>query len=174
MRATAEDLNLRQRQRLRIRTTQIAIQRLANGGGGGVCRCHGHGHNGIAAQTRLARCPVQLDQPTIQRRLISRIQAGDGTEDLAVHMGNRAGHVVTAKRIFAVAQIERLAGAGGCACWSDGSTDTAAFQQYFGFHCRAATAVPHAAAVHKRNRRIGHPTSSFVQAWRTSPRASTG
>ena len=78
MRAAAKNLDLRQRQRLRIGAAEIAIQRLAGGSRSSVGDRHGHGDNGIAAEARLARSAIQVDQPTIERRLIGRVHADSG------------------------------------------------------------------------------------------------
>ena len=159
---------------VRVGPAEIAIQRLARGGRGGVRGGHRHRQHRVAAETRLAGRAVELDQAAVERRLVGSVQAGDRAGDLAVHMADRARHVIAAECLAAVAQVERLAGAGGRARRHDGAADAAAFQQHLGFHRRTAAAVPHAAAVHEGDRGVGHAASSFVQACRTSPSASTG
>ena len=80
------------------RSAEIAVQRLAGGGGGGVRGRHRHRQHRVAAEPRLARRAVQFDQPAVQRRLVGGVEAGHGAGDLAVHVADRARHVVAAER----------------------------------------------------------------------------
>ena len=118
----------------------------------------------MRAEPRFAGRAVEFDQPPVQRRLVGAVQPGDRAGDLVVHVADRARDVVAAERLAAVAQVERLAGAGGGAGRRDGAADAAALQQDLGLHRGTAAAVPHAAAVHERDPGVGHAANSFVQA----------
>ncbi len=87
---------------------------------------------------------VERDQRRIEPRLVGGVQPAHGAGDLAVHVGDRAGDVVAAERRAAVAQIERLAGAGGGAGRRDGAADRAAREAQLGLDGGPAAAVPHA------------------------------
>ena len=84
---------------VRVRAAEIAIQRLARGRRGGVRGGHRHREHGIGAEPRLARRAVELDQPPVQRRLVRAHRCpATRARDLAVHVADRARHVVAAER----------------------------------------------------------------------------
>jgi hypothetical protein len=64
-------------------------------------------------RARLARCPIQLDQAFVERRLINRIEAGDGGGDLAHHVSDGLLHTLAqVAGPVSVAQLQGLVHAG--------------------------------------------------------------
>ena len=61
--APAENLNHRHREHGLRAVGQVTPERLAPGGGGSVQGCHRHRHRGVAAEARLVRRAVEIDQP---------------------------------------------------------------------------------------------------------------
>ena len=64
---------------------------------GGMGDGERHGDHGIAAEARLVRRAVEVDQAPSIAFLVGDVEAGERCGDLAVHGGDGAGHVVAAE-----------------------------------------------------------------------------
>ncbi len=157
MRAAAENLDLRQRQGDGVAPAEVAIQRLPGSTRRGMRDRHGDGGHGIGAEAGTGRRAVERDQRRVHRRLVGGVASDQGAGDVGVQPFQRLGDVVAAERSAAIAQVERLARAGGGAGGRHAAPDGAAFQQHVGFERRPAAAVPDPAAVEEGDGGVGHP-----------------
>jgi hypothetical protein len=73
-----------------------------------VKRRHGHRDDGVAAEPRLVRRAVQLDQALVDFRLLGTIHPDQCRRDLRRNAGQRDLDVMTAQRRSAIALVDRF------------------------------------------------------------------
>ncbi len=120
MRTAVEDVHHRHRQGGAVfprvgghERGEVLVQRLAGRGGRRVGQGHRHAQDGVGAQAAEVRRAVQRDELGVDRALVGGL-ADQGLGDLAVHMGHRLlDALAQVAALVAVAQLERLARAGG-------------------------------------------------------------
>ena len=97
MRAAAENLDFRQRQhRFGRLAEQIGVERLAGCCGGRMQHRHRHRDQRIAAEPPLLRGAVELDQRTVDRRLVGGVMPGQRSGDFLVNRGDGMLHIAAA------------------------------------------------------------------------------
>jgi hypothetical protein len=123
-------------------SAEVAVERQAGIHGGGPGDGHGHGEDGVGAERRLVRGAVQLDHRAIDGRLVRRVHADDGFGDLVVDVRRRAGDALAEVAPgVAVAQLDGLGLARGCAARHGGAAGRAALEHDFRLERRVAARV---------------------------------
>jgi hypothetical protein len=73
--------------------------------------CHREAKDRVRAQPRLSLGAVEHDHRLVQSPLVAGVVTSDGVCDLPVDVRDSVRDRLAAKRPFAIAQLERLAGA---------------------------------------------------------------
>ena len=106
-----------------------------------------HAENGVGAEPALVRRAVELDHDLVDLDLLLDRHAAERLEDLAVDGVDRLLHALAEiARLVAVAQFDRLMGAGRGARRHRGAADRAVFQHHIDLDGRIAAAVENFAA----------------------------
>ena len=116
-----------------------------------------HGQDGVGAEPLLVLGAVELDHRRVERGLVERVEAGDRVGDLAVDRVDRAGHALAEiAALVAVAQLDRLARAGGGARRHGRAAEGAALQDDVGLDGGVAAAVQDLAAADRDDLELAH------------------
>ena len=128
MGAAVQHVEHRHRQHRRRRAAEVGVERQA----GRLGRRLGHrqrdAEDGVGAETPLVVGAVELAHRAVDQRLVAGVAARQLERDLLAHVGHRLQHALAAVALAAVAQLERLAGAGGRAGRHGGTPAGAAVQ----------------------------------------------
>ncbi len=142
VRSAVDDVHHRHRQGGGVALGQIAEQRGVRGGGGGARGGQRYGQDGVRAQAGLELRAVQIDHAAVDGGLVGGGHAGDGGGQLGLDVLDRAGHALAAiARGILVAQLERLALAGGSARRHSGARVHSAGEGDFRFNRGCAARV---------------------------------
>ena len=109
------------------------------------------GQQRVGAEPALVRRAVEVDHGVVDGSLIERVEPADDVGDLPVDVGHGAQHALARKTIAAVAQLDRLADAGGGAGGCDGAATRTGVEQHLGFDGRVAAGVENLAPDHVLN-----------------------
>ena len=112
VRATVEHVHARQRQRVRVRAADVAVEREVALVGAGLRRGERDAEQRVRAEARLVVRAVELDQRLVEEALVEAFDPDDRLADLAVDVRDRALDALAAVAVAAVAQLDRLVGAG--------------------------------------------------------------
>ncbi|CAG7001180.1 hypothetical protein PICSAR164_02797 [Mycobacterium avium subsp. paratuberculosis] len=108
VRAAVEDVHHRHRQDVRVGPAQVAEQRQLRGIGGRLGHGQRHAQDRVAAQPRLVRGAVQVDQRLVHQALVVGVQPDHRRADLVQHGLHRLLHALAAVPLPAVAQFDGL------------------------------------------------------------------
>ena len=99
---------------MRAHAAEVAVQRQAGFLGRGARHRHADRQRGVGAQAALVVGAVEVDQRLVEEGLLGGVEAQHRFADLGVDVLDRAQHALAeVARLVAVAQLDRLAGAGG-------------------------------------------------------------
>ena len=170
--AAVDDVHQRRRQDPRAHPAQVAVERQAGADGRGVGGRQAHREEGVGPQALLVLGAVELDHGRVERGLVERVEAGDGVGDLAVDRVDRARHAFAeVAALVAVAQLDRLARAGGGPRGHRGPAEGTAFQDDVGLDRRVAPTVQHLPAPDRDDLMLAHPRIPLgIVAVRAVPR----
>ena len=113
VRAAVEDVHHRHREQVRVRPAQVAEQRQARRLGRGPRHGHAHADDGVSAQPRLVRRPVQVDHRLVDEPLVIGVVAEQLRLDFVDHALHGPLHALAAVLVAAVPELHRLERAGG-------------------------------------------------------------
>ena len=99
---------MRDRQHVRVGAAQVTEERQAAGVRGGPGDGHADADEGVRAQPRLARRPVQVDQRLVHQPLVVGLVAEQFGLDLVDDALNGPGHALAAELRAAVPELDRL------------------------------------------------------------------
>ena len=103
---------MRDRQHVRVGAAQVTEERQAAGVRGGPGDGHADADEGVRAEPRLARRPVQVDQRLVDQPLVVGLVAEQFRLDLVDDALDRPGHALAAVLRVAVPELDRLERAG--------------------------------------------------------------
>jgi len=147
MGAAVDDVHHRNRQDAGVGAAEIAVERQAGGLGGGLGDGERHAEDGVGAEARLVRRAVEGDHRRVDLDLVLGVEARDGIEDLGVDGFDGLEHALAEiDRLVAVAQLDRLVGAGGGARRHRGAAEGTVFQNDVHLDGGVAAAVENLAA----------------------------
>ena len=113
MGAAVDDVHHRHRKHPALDAADVAVERQAGGLGGGLGHGERDAEDGVGTQPSLVRRAVEGDHRLVDRDLILGIHAADRVEDLVLHRLDGLEHALAVvAALVAVAQLDRLVGAG--------------------------------------------------------------
>ena len=112
VRAAVEDVHHRDGQHVGVRAAKVAEQRQAAGIRSGPGDGHADADDGVRAQPRLVRRPVQVDHGLVDQALVVDLVAEQFRLDLVDDVLDRPGHPLAAVFRAAVPELDGLEGAG--------------------------------------------------------------
>jgi hypothetical protein len=147
VRAAVDDVHHRHRQAHAARAAEVAVQGQPGLLGRRARHRHADGQRGIRPETALVVGAVEVDQRLVEKGLLGCVEAEHRLADLGVDVLHRAQHTLAeVARLVAVAQLDRLAAAGGGARRHRGATHGARLEQHVAFDGGIAPAVENLAA----------------------------
>src|SRR5260221_13344317 len=103
---------------------------------------HRYRQQRIGAEACLVLGTVEVDQRAVDDRLLARVEADDGFRHLGIDELHRLQHALaTVAPLVAVAQLDRLAAAGGGARGHGGAPHHARLEQHVGLHGGVAAGI---------------------------------
>ena len=163
MGAAVQDVHHRHRQLVAGHTAQKAVERQLKRGGRRAGRCDGHRQYGVCAEVGLVLCAVRLQHGGIHGVGVGGIKADQRRVDDGVDVLHRLADALAAEAAFiAVAQLQRLKLAGGCAAGGRTPAHGAVRQPDLGLHRRVAAGVDDLTANDLFNFEIAHGAKSFL------------
>ena len=112
VRATVDHVQHRHRQRVRFLAPEIAEEQNAGLRRRGLRGCERNAQDRVRAEHALGRRAVELDQHTVEPRLVEGIPAADGLGDLAVDIRHSFRHALAPVGLAAVAELDRFVHSG--------------------------------------------------------------
>ena len=130
-----------------LRAADPAVQRQLGVGGGRLRDRERDAEDGVCAEARLGRRPVELDHRDVDLALLARVHPADAVGDLAVDVRDGAGDALAEPRVAAVAQLDRLVLAGRRAGRHGGRPERTRLEADLDLDGRVAARVEHLAGV---------------------------
>ena len=114
--ASVEDVEEGDGEQGRAPVGEGAVEGEVLGGGAGVGDGEGDGEGGVGAEDGLVGGAVEFEHPPVDGGLVVGVRAAEGVGDGAVDVGDGLEHALArVAGLVAVAEFERLVGAGACA-----------------------------------------------------------
>ena len=160
MHAAVQDVHHRRGEQVRVRAAHILVQRQR----GLLCGRLGNGQrraqNGIRAEVALVVGAVDVDHQLVDGALVVGLEAHELVSDLVVHVLDGVLHAFAQVTVLvAVAQLDRLEGAGRCTGRHHRAPHGAAFQHHFHLNRGIAARVENLAPEHIDDH--AHAVASF-------------
>src|SRR5207247_11368016 len=112
--------------RSRVRAAEVAPEREADRVGGGARDGHRDAEDRVGAELRLVRRAVCLEEDFVDLRLVERVETEDRRAERLIDVGDGLlDPFATEALLVAVAQLDGLVLAGGCAARHGGPTAAA-------------------------------------------------
>ena len=144
-------------QAVAVHAAQEAVQGHVQRSGSGAAGGNGHGQNGVCAQVGLVLGAVGLDHSGVDGVDVGSIHAHHSVGNHGVDVLHGLGHALAqVAALVAVAQLQRLKLAGGCAGRSAAAGHSAVGQRDLGFYGGVAAGVQDLAAYNGFNFQIVH------------------
>src|SRR6185437_12808178 len=147
---------------------EVAEQRQAAGVRGGPGHRHADADDGVRAEPRLARRPVQVDQRLVDQPLVVRLVAEQFRLDLVDDALDRLGHALATVLRAAVPELDRLERSGRGPARHSRPADGPVVQRYLDLEGRVAAGVqdlPGMDRFYGGHRRLLASSSSQVSGW---------
>ena len=161
VRAAVDDVHHRHRQLERAVAAEVAVEPPAARRRLGVRRAQRHREDRVGAEAALVRRAVDLDQARVERRLVGEGLPDQGRAQLAIDVGDGVAHALAEVAVgIAVAQLDRLTGAGGGARGHRRAAARAVGEHHVGLDGRVAARVEDLAGVEVTNLDHGSLPSS--------------
>jgi hypothetical protein len=142
VRAAVDDVHERHRQGPRGRAADVAVEGQAAGFRRGLRHRQGDAQDRVGAQAALVPAPVEVDHEEIDERLVEGVLPDDLAGQRVVHGRDRLAHAATEVTLLvAVAQLHRLALAGGGAGGHRRPSDGPALERHLHLDGGVAPAV---------------------------------
>ena len=156
MGAAVDDVHQRHRQHMRARAADIAVERQARLLRRRLRDRERDAEDGVGAEAALVGRAVELDHRAVDAELIVGVAARERVEDLAVdRVDGLADALAAVALLVAVAQLDRLVGAGRSARGNRRAADDAGVQRHVDLDGRIAAAVEDLAGVDVGDRSHG-------------------
>ena len=122
VRAAVEHVEARHREHVRVRAADVPVEREVRLVGAGLGHRERRAERGVGPEAALGVGAVELDQGAVDVALVERLHAEERVGDLLLDVADGRLHALAAEAVAAVAQLDRLVGAGAGAARDRGPT----------------------------------------------------
>ncbi len=141
MRAAIDDVHHRNGQQVGVWATDITVEWQAGCFGSGLGNGERYAEDGVCAEARLVRRTIERNQRLVDVDLAFGIEAAKRIKDLSVDGLDGLFNTLAAIALSAIAQLDCLVSAGGCARWNGSATEGAVFEVHVDLDRGIATAI---------------------------------